>query len=218
MTRGEDGLLSLMDAGLLPPVAHFPECVSSWADLMFCFKELLQASDFRTVVLDTLNGAERLAQEHTCQTHCSGDWTSFDAYGRGVKLTLPYIIELTQALDRLRERGKGIILLAHSQVKTFRNPQGPDYDRWEPVLAKESWAHLDRWADMVLFGQFEVIAEEKKGQKAKARGGQTRLIQTERTAAYDAGNRLGLPEEIECGTSAREAWGNFIQAIKHGKE
>jgi hypothetical protein len=220
MTRGEDGLVSLMDAGLAPPTAHFPEPFTRWADLLAAINELAQGGhEYRTVVLDTLNGAERLAHEATCAQDCQGDWEKFDAYGRGIKLSLVRIIELTSALDRCRERGLAVMLLGHSQVKTFRNPAGPDYDRWEPVLAKESWAHLDRWADLVLFGCFEVLTEQKaRGAKAKATGGQTRLLMTERRAEYDAGNRLGLPEEIDCGTSAAQAWANFQIALKSKKE
>lgn len=216
MTRGEDGLLSLMDSGLVPPTPHFPETLRGWPDLMLALSELNVGShEFRTVVIDTLNGAERLAHEHACTHSCGGDWEKFDAYGRGTKISLPLVIDLTTALDRLREKGMSVILLAHSQVKTFRNPSGADYDRWEPVLAKESWAHLDRWADMILFGMFEVVAEEKRGQsKAKAKGGKVRLLMTERQAEFDAGNRHGLPSEIECGESAQEAWANFAEALK----
>ncbi len=223
MTRGEDGLLSLMEAGLVPPTAHVPEPLSAFADLMAVLNELAsQPHEFRTIVLDTLNGAERLAHEETCAKDCGGDWSNFDSYGRGVKLSLTRMIALTTALDRCRERGMGILLLAHSQVKTFKNPQGPDYDRWEPTLSQQAWAHLDRWADLILFGQFEVWTEQKKGaktgDKAKATGGQQRLLMTERAPAFDAGNRLGLSAEIECGTSAAEAWTNFATALKSKKE
>lgn len=223
MTRGEDGLLSLMEAGLVPPTSHIPESLPAWPDLMAVLSELaVTPHEYRTLVLDTLNGAERLAHEDTCQKDCGGDWSNFDSYGRGVKLSLTRMIALTTALDRLREKGMGIILLAHSQVKTFKNPQGPDYDRWEPTLSAQAWAHLDRWADLILFGQFEVWTEQKKGakpqDKAKATGGQQRLLMAERSPAFDAGNRLGLPEQIECGASAAEAWANFVSALKSKKE
>lgn len=220
MTRGEDGLLSLMEAGLVPPTAHFPEPFAVWGALCAAVASLAKGGHaYRTLVIDTINGAERLAHEATCAADCNGDWTSFDSYGRGVKLSLARVIALTTALDRCREAGMGIILLAHSQVKTFKNPSGPDYDRWEPTLAQQTWAHLDRWADMILFGQFEVVTEQKdrRATKAKATGGQTRLIMTERNAAFDAGNRMGLPPEIECGESAADAWLNFTNALKTRK-
>lgn len=218
MTRGEDGLLSLMEAGRVGPTAHFPEPFVGWPALLSAVGELARGDHpYKTLVIDTINGAERLAHEETCQRDCSGDWTSFDSYGRGVKLSLTRLIALTTALDKCREAGMGIMLLAHSQVKTFKNPSGPDYDRWEPTLSQQAWAHLNRWADMILFGQFEVATEQKDRRAAKAKaGGQTRLIMTEPAAAYDAGNRAGLPDEIECGGSAAEAWQNFQQASRQG--
>ena len=86
-----------------------------------------------------------------------------------------------------------------------------------------SWQiDADRQRHVHPFGCFEVVTEQKRGakpgDKAKATGGQTRLIMTERRVEYDAGNRLGLPEVIECGTSAKEAWANFQTALKRGKE
>lgn len=219
MTRGEDGLLTLMDSGRLPGVAHFPDCVERWQDLLAILQELRGEHDYKTLVLDTLNGAERLCHEFVCEKECNGQWENFEAYQRGPKLAIPEIIRLTQALDKLRERGMGILCLCHSQVKTFKNPEGADYDRWEPVLAKDTWPLCERWFDMILFGNFLTIAEEKRNQpKAKAKGGQERFICTERHAAYDAGNRHGLPPEIECGDSAQEAWQNFISALKGKKE
>jgi hypothetical protein len=173
----------------------------------------------KTLILDTFNGAERLCHEHVCAHQYDGSWEKFDAYARGPKVAVAEIVELFKDLDRLREKGMAIILLCHSQVKTFRNPEGPDYDRWEPTLAKDTVGQLDRWCDMILFGRFETFAEKetKSAAKAKASGGQTRLIMTERHAAYDAGNRIGLPEEIECGNSAAEAWSNFCKSIKEAK-
>lgn len=221
MTRGEDGLCTLMDAGQLPPVQHFPELFESWPDLKCALHELnTRPHDFKTVVLDTLNGAERLCYEYMVETTCDGSWEKFDAYGRGPKLAVAEIILFTQLLDNLRAKGMSILCLCHSQVKTFRNPEGTDYDRWEPVLEKQTWGHCDRWADMILFGNFETFAETKdaRATKAKAKGGQQRILCCERTAAYDAGNRHGLPPEIECGDGPEEAWANFIKALRAGKE
>jgi AAA domain len=214
MTRGEDGLATLIDSGQLPPVAHYPECFMSWPDLRAGINELIvQPHNYKTFVLDTLNGAERLIHEHYCQTKMGGNWTEFDAFQRGPNLAVAEVIELTKLLDRLREIGMRIICLIHSKPQTFKNPEGNDYDRWEPVMAKQSWAILDRWFDMILFGNFEVTVQAKGQAKGKAVS-QTRLIMTQRSPAFDAGNRHGLPPEIECGNSPKEAWDNFVAAMR----
>lgn len=218
MTRGEDGLLTLMKSGELPDnIPHFPKPADTWIELKFALDNLIvHEHPFKTLVLDTFNGAERLCHEYVCQSKYDDSWEKFSAFGAGPKSAVAEIIEVLKRLDRLRDKGLRIICLCHSQVKTFNNPEGPNYDRWEPVLAKETWAVLDRWVDMILFGKFETFSEKetKSAAKGKATGGETRLIMTRHTAAYDAGNRHGLPEEIECGSSAAEAWKNFVQELR----
>ncbi len=216
-TRGEDGLETLIKAGQLPETAHFPETFQTFNHLMLALDELiLEEHSYKTCVIDTFNGAERLIIEHLVQTKFNNDYEKFDAYGRGAKFMAEPVYELLKKLDGLRSQmNMGIILLAHSQVKTFQNPEGPNYDRWEPVLMKETWAIVDRWVDMILFGTFETFAEKERKTdiKVKATGGQTRLIHTERSAAFDAGNRYGLPSTIEGGSDSKEAWTNFVTAL-----
>ena len=62
-----------------------------------------------------------------------------------------------------------IILLAHSVVRTVKNPDGLDYPRWEPSLTKEVEEHLSRWTDAILFGRLDVKAREER--KGRAKGG-----------------------------------------------
>lgn len=218
-TRGEDGLDTLIKSGQLPETPHFRETAKTWHELLGYLAQLQQSEhSHRTLVIDTLNGGGDLCVDHTINIHFGGDPEKFDSYGRGMKpgFAPSEFKKLLVACDVLREqRNMSIIFLLHSMVKTFNNPEGPNYDRWEPVLPKEFWALTDRWVDMVLFGNFETHTEKanKSATKGKATGGNTRIIHTERTAAFDAGNRLGLPPEIECGKSAKEAWSNFVNAL-----
>lgn len=216
-TRGEDGLDTLIKSGMIPETAHFEDNATTWSDILMALDELLvMEHTYKTFVLDTINGAERLAIEHVVDTQFKGDMEKYDSYGRGVKFLVPEFLKLVMLLDNLRaHRNMSIVLLAHSQVKTFQNPTGPNYDRWEPVLEKQNWAQLDRWVDMILFGDFETFADKdrKDDKKAKATGGQQRIIHTERHAAFDAGNRYGLPAEIDCGDNAQTAWTNFVTAL-----
>ena len=123
-------------------------------------------------------------------------------------------------LDRLRtERKMTVLLLCHTRVRPFRNPEGPDYDRYQPDVHEKTWGLSHKWADCVLFGNFETTVQVDKAdaKKGKGTGGACRLMYTERHAAYDAKNRLGLAPEIEMGSSPAEAWANFLGAIKAGR-
>src|SRR5215207_8519510 len=74
MTRGETGLQTLIDAGRVPPTPHFPE-LQSWVDLLGAVEALRSGDhDHRTLVIDTVNGAERLCHEHVCARDFGGRW------------------------------------------------------------------------------------------------------------------------------------------------
>lgn len=223
MARGETGLTTLIEAGQLPETPHIPEEISSWTELLRILEALrTQEHPHKTIVLDTLNGFERLCHEHVCEVSFGGDWTErgFASYGKGADVAIPEWILMLTLLDKLRaERRCSIITLAHTKVKTFRNPDGPDYDRYTVDLNDKTWGVTHKWADMVLFGNFITEAIKEKGaMRAKGKGGRERVIYTTRSAAFDAKNRHGLAEEIDGGTSAAEAWSNFVAALKAGRE
>src|SRR5688572_14909937 len=106
-----------------------------------------------------------------------------------------------------------VICLVHTKVGPYKNPEGPDYDRFVPDMHAKTWSLTHKWADAVLFGNF-FLATKKEGSKQIGIGGQERVLYTEKRAAYDAKNRLGLPEEIGMGNSGGEGWTAFRDAVK----
>src|SRR5579859_2480461 len=62
MTPGEDRLVKLIEGGLVPETSFFPDLARCWGDVTGAVEELLiQPHDYRSLVIDTGNGAERLA-------------------------------------------------------------------------------------------------------------------------------------------------------------
>jgi hypothetical protein len=221
MTRGETGLETLIDSGQVPGTPHFPE-LKTWEDLLAAVEVLTrQPHDYRTLVIDALNGAERICHEHVCRRDFDGRWgrDGFTAYMTGYEVAVADWRQLLEALDRLRAaRRMSILALAHAKITTFKNPEGGDYDRYTVDLHAKTWSVTHKWADMVLFGNFVAHVDAKKNDaRGKARGGSRRVIYTTRTAAYDAKNRHGLPEQIDAGASAAEAWANFAAALQAAK-
>jgi hypothetical protein len=224
-SKGETGLETLIDAGRLKETPHFPEC-QDWLSLLGCVDALLgEPHSYQTCVLDTINGAETLCHDYTRDTDCEGSKEKFAAYGRGSELALGHWRELLSKLDRLRiEKKMRVVCLYHMKVKGFKNPMGADYDRYEPEMDQKTWGITKKWLDVILFGNFETVVTNVKENKisgeikGKSAGGQMRVIYTERTSAYDAGNRLGLPSEIDMGNSPEEAWANFTAAARAAKE
>lgn len=222
-TRGEDGLDTLIANGLLPSIPHFPTPAVDWLEVRMNVQRLIiNDHSYKTLVLDTANGAERLCHEHVCRTQFDSDWgeKGFGGYGRGFKLAVKEWIDFIQLLEELRQkRQMAIILLFHTSVVKFANPEGADYDRYQPAVHAATWGETHKWCDMILFGAFETFVQmqSKSAPKGKGTGGRTRILHTERTPAFDAGNRHNLPPEIELGDTPAEAWTRFTDALHNGR-
>lgn len=210
---GETGLETLIHAGQVKPTPHLPE-ITTWTALLDVIRELRESKhDYETIVFDTLNGFERILHEHVCRRDFCGEWgeKGFASYQKGYTQALTDWREFLWLLDAMRSEQKlRIVLLCHSRITKFANPDGPDYDRYEPDLHKKTWGLTHKWADIVFFGNyFSVVDKDGKG-----KGGIKRLLYTQRTAAYDAKNRHGLPVDIDLGATATEGYNNFVQAMQ----
>jgi hypothetical protein len=224
-TRGETGLETLIDAGQLGEVPHFPE-VHDWQTLTAAIQWLRDTDHgYRTIVIDTLNGAERLLHEMVCHRDYAGDWgdRGFGSYQKGFEVSLADLNLLLSALDSLRlDKRMTVVWLAHRRILTVKNPAGADYDTYQPDVDRRTWACVSKWADVILYGDMEVIVGEVKEQRKngevvgkKGKGvAQARILRCQSTPAWVAKNRLGLPAEIEVGNSPAEAWSNFAAAVK----
>ena len=222
LSPGETGLHTLIDSGV---IAKCPNVEIESFDMLMGFVGTLTAEEhsYKTLVIDTIDGMEKEANKKHCVEAYKGDWSEkgFMGYQRGYRSTAagPWR-ELLAVLDKLRETKRmGIILLAHTGVVNQRNPLGLDFHRYQPSMSKETWELTMSWADMVLYGERVIVSEKKHDDRAvKGYGGDTRVMHTEWNAAFDAKNRHNLPPTIDMGNSGKEAWDNFIKAIKEGRE
>ncbi len=219
-SRGETGLETLIQNNLLPETPRFPEC-ASWREILEAVDVLIEEDhQFRTVVIDTINGSERLCHEAVCARDFGSDWgeRGFASYGKGAEVALADWLMLLQKLDKLRDARKmTIFLLAHTKVVTFKNPEGSDFDRYAADLHKTTWAATAKWSDAILFGNFDVVVNTRKGDSKGKATIKRRVLYTERSAAFDAKNRMGLPMDIDMGDSASEAWENFAGALREAR-
>lgn len=208
----EDGITTLKNYGRVP--ADVPQITANnWADVLGTIDSLATGEHkHRTLVMDALGGFERLCHEEVCARDFRGEWgdKGFASYHKGYQVALTDWRMFLNGLDRLRDRGMSVIILGHSNVKNYKNPEGEDYDRYIPDVHASTWALTHKWADLVIFQQYVTVIDDK----GKAKGGQDRVMLTEYHPAYDAKNRMGLPGDIDMGTSGKEAWNNLANALK----
>lgn len=169
--------------------------------------------EYRTLVIDTLDHLEPLIWEEVCRRD---DVDSIEkvggGYGKGYTAAVDEWRKLLAALEGLqRSKRMHVVLLAHSHIKTFQNPEGENFDRYQLKLHDKAAGLIKEWSEEVLFMRQETLVHKERHKKAKGVGTGARVIHTERTAAFDAKNRHSLPAELPL------SWEDFDAAAKAGQ-
>lgn len=185
----EDGLKNIK-------AKTFPE-PKVWPDI-FDAVEVLRKNDhpFKTLVIDTADWTEHLCQKFIMERDKQNSIEDY-GYGKGYVVAFEEWKRLKEPIDALRrEKEMTIIFLAHMMIRTFNNPAGENFDRYEMKTDRRVSALLKEWADCVLFGTYDIAVDVKKGQtKGKGYGGD-RIIHANHCAAFDAKNRYGIVKPI----------------------
>lgn len=200
-------------------VARLPKA-ETWREAREAVRMLLnEKHSYETLVVDTLDALEALLWRHMIDRDKFADekgktpLRDIESYGfgKGYTKALEDWRAFLKDLELLSAKGMHIILLAHSWVKSFKNPAGEDYDRYELKLHAKAAGLIKEWAESVLFMNYETFAKKDERTK-RVRGIDTgaRLIFTERRAAYDAKHRGNLPESLPL------SWADF--AAESAKE
>jgi hypothetical protein len=196
----------------LKTVPSFP-APDSWTDVIDAVKHLITAQhEHKTLVVDSLDWLHQHARAEVCRRESMSP-SQYEDYGRGEKHTFELWVQLSRAIDALQEkRGMHVIMLAHSAMETFQNPQGEDFVRYQLALSKKAAERWKQWPDFLLFMSQEMFTKKSKDDKtSKGIIGDHRIFTT-RSAAFDAKNRINLPPEIAYETA--NPWRSFADAVR----
>lgn len=177
-------------------VARLPR-PESWVRLLDEINYCSMSPDVGTVVIDTADAAEELCIRKVLADKNLGGIEDA-GYGKGYTYLAEEFGKLFVALDACIAEGKNVVVLAHSQIRKFEQPDEMGaYDRWELKLSKKCAPQLKEWCDLLLFANFQTeVTVSKDGKKAKAEGGKKRVMHASHAATWDAKNRLGLPDKM----------------------
>lgn len=172
-----------------------PQTFSEALDAVRVLRE--ESHEYQTLGVDTVDWLEPLCWAEVCATGKKESIEDF-GFGKGYVAALELWRRFVAELDALRrEKRMHVILLGHALVKTFKNPEGADYDRYGLKLHEKAAGFLKEWADEVLFANYQTFVDKEKAKDRKGKGvGGTRMMYAERTAAFDAKTRHGLPAEL----------------------
>lgn len=174
---------------------------ANWVELKSILRELSTSEhEYETVNLDTIDWLEQLQLDYLRKTSGIQNIRQIDGgYGAYKSRLKQEWLILFDIIDKLREK-MNVCFLAHTHTKRFSDPVNScEYDKYELKMEfVEVSAVFKEYVDAILFANFETTArKEKSTNKTRAFGDNTRVLYAERTHAFDAGNRYGMPAEIE---------------------
>jgi len=166
----------------------------------------LPSTKYKTVVIDTSDFLERIIARHLMEnSRVSSIEEVGGGYGKGFTAIEEQMVAILSKLDHLRTNGIGSIILSHTHIKPYTTPDGVTYDRYELKGVKKSVGLLGEWADLVAFCTYEVFKTKKEGEKKEVAIGGERVMRCTWTPAWDAKNRLNLPDSVPMDWDALQA-------------
>ncbi|TWU21813.1 ATP-binding protein [Bythopirellula polymerisocia] len=211
----EDGLGEI-SSDKFPLASTYDEVTAALASLR------QEQHDYETVVIDSLDWLERLIWDKLCEQHGVYSIEKVDGgYSRGYTHALIYWREILHHLDSLRnQRGMVVVLIAHSKIESFKDPESSAYDRYSPRLHKHAAALLTEWCDVVGFATRRLRTQSEDAGFNRKRtiahglgaGGGERILRCVGSPACIAKNRYGINEELPL------SWAAFVEALSRNPE
>lgn len=210
----EDGLDEL-DCDKFPLATNYDDVLTALTELK------TQPHDYESIVIDSLDWLERLIWDKLCAQNGVNSIEKVDGgYARGYTHALTYWREIIDQLNVLRSgRGMVVVMIAHSKVERFEDPESSPYDRYSPRLNKHAAALVSEWSDAVLFAtrkirtQSEDTGFNRKRTIAHAIGkdGGERILRCVGGPTCVAKNRYGITDELPL------SWAAFIHALSNNQ-
>jgi len=209
----EDGLGEI-DCEKFPLARSFPEIIEQLDSVT------VGKHDYETVVLDSLDWLERIIWENVCRrSNVVNIEKAGGGFAKGYNFALDEWREVLGLLDKCRARGMVVILIAHSKIERFEDPENPAYDRYSPRLHKHAEALVREWVDATFFATRR-LAIRKEGAGFNERGvaipvgtdGGERIIRTTGGPSCVAKTRYELPAELPMPKG--QGWNVFVSNLK----
>ena len=159
------------------------------------------ADEYDTLVIDGCTGFNDLMLSIVCEPGQAIEDAGEFGKGQG-RLLEQWKLYYHRIVNVAESCNMHLVLVAHSEVITFRNPQGDDFDQFAPLLPKRVRAYIRAELDEILFAQYKVRTVTNAGEfgrkvtKTVEGGKPERIFIAQDRAACQAKNRLGIETEL----------------------
>ncbi len=145
--KGEEGIDEL-DVQTFPTIQKFSDLLEAIGTLY------VEDHPYKTLIIDSVSTLEPIVWDET--RRINGGVDSIEkvggGYAKGYIEALKQWRELTEGLDALRnDRGVASILIGHTKVEKYNDPNCEPYDRYSLDIHKHAGSLLTRWCDGILF-------------------------------------------------------------------
>jgi hypothetical protein len=159
---------------------------------------------YSTIVIDGASALDSLIQEYVVRQNPKWKTIQTPGFGTGEAAVLEVWRTVIARIDELALRKRlRIIIIGHSQVVKFKNPEGPEFDRYQLAVTTHAKGDvagfLFGWSGIFAFARFETLTAEATNSK-RTIGISTgdRVLHLTRHNAFDAKCRLvGAPEQVK---------------------
>jgi hypothetical protein len=128
----------------------------TWAGITATITDIISTpGQYKTIVLDAADAAERMAIAHVCDKHKKADIEAF-GYGKGYTLLADVWNDLLKLLNTAIDAGYNVVIIAHAHIRKFEKPdESQGFDRYTLKLTDAGKTSLSaqtkEWCDALLF-------------------------------------------------------------------
>lgn len=182
----------------------YQQPINTWRELIEAIDLLAKDKRFKTVVIDTVDLAFHMCQDHVCLKMAISH-PSDEAFGKAWNAVRD---EFSRQMTRIQKMGKGVVFISHAVEKEIKRRSGESSDRVQPTLSNQGRNVLEPMVDLWAYYAYNPT------------GGRELIIKGD--ADVSAGCRIeghfaGI-SRIQMGKSKQEAYRALMAAFNRTSE
>lgn len=183
---------------------------------------LLEQHDFKTVVLDTADSAEKLVHAKVCEGTGTDNIMHpkvFPFYSGMLRASMLWEKEILPRLCELNETKKMMpVIISHMETKYETHPQYGDYPKFVLGVDKRTAAKIYKICDIVGFLDWKTTTKGEEG-SLRLNSTNQRVLRLKPRAFWETKESYNLPDEVEIpedNGAELKGWGALKEAINVG--